>query len=155
MLAPGAKVPEKTVADLPVFELGNFEPRRLYRGWNKSAYAANAFDSEPEALLARLLDRAGELEWWVRNAPVRLEIDTPAGRYLPDFVVQLAPKEDRSFIILEGKADFRWEDPLSEARIKNRAAQEWAARQRALGYQISLAVALESAISGAAEAGAN
>ncbi len=146
MLAPGAKAPLKTVADLPVFEPANFKPRQLYRGWNKSVYSANAFDSEPEALLARLLDRADELVWWVRNAPVRLEIDTPAGRYRPDFVTQLAPKEDRAFMVLEAKADFRWEDPLSEPRIKNRAAQEWVARQRALGHRISLAVALESDI---------
>jgi superfamily II DNA or RNA helicase len=146
MLAPGAETPLITVEDLPVFAPAIFRPRQLYRGWNKSVYRANAFDSEPEALLARLLDRADELVWWVRNAPVRLEIDTPAGRYRPDFVTQLAASEDRSFMILEAKADFRWEDPWSEARIKNRAAHEWVARQRALGYHISLVVALESDI---------
>jgi hypothetical protein len=146
MLSPGAKPPTKTVADLPAFMVGNFKPRQLYRGWTKGVHSAYAFDSEPEALLARLLDHADEIEWWVRNSPVRLEIDTPAGIYRPDFLARRSSGGDDPHLVLEAKADFRWEDPLSEARLKNRAAQGWAEQQRTLGYNISIAVALESDI---------
>jgi hypothetical protein len=77
---------------------------------------------------------------------VRLEIDTPAGIYRPDFLARRSSGGDDPHLVLEAKADFRWEDPLSEARLKNRAAQGWAEQQRTLGYNISIAVALESDI---------
>jgi hypothetical protein len=146
MLAPGAELPTKTVADLPVFRPGEFIKGQLYRGWTKGAHEAYAFDSEPEALAANLLDPAFEVEWWVRNSPVRLEIDTPAGRYRPDFLVKLTNEAGGEYIVLEPKADFRWEDPLSEERLKNKGAREWAERQRLLGHNISIGVALESDI---------
>jgi len=146
MLAPGAAPPSKTVSDMPMFEPGDFRKGQLYRGWRQSGHEAYAFDSEPEALAAKLLDQATEVEWWVRNAPVRLEIDTPAGRYRPDFLVKFVTDNGVSYLILEAKADFRWEDPLSEERLKNRAAREWSERQRLAGHHICIGVALETDI---------
>ena len=148
MLAPGASPPTKTVSDLPVFIIGNFKPRQHYRGWTKSVHSAYAFDSEPEALLAGLLDHANEISWWARNSPVRLEIDTPAGIYRPDFITGLPSVRGASYLVLEAKADFRWEDRFSEARLKNRSAQEWAEQQRTLGHNIRISLALESDIRG-------
>ena len=115
-------------------------------------HVAYAFDSEPEALLACIIDRADVVECWVRNYPVRLEIDTPAGRYRPDFVVALRPETSpespsaTEFLILEAKDDFRWQEPLEEARLKNRAAREWAVIQQQRGHPVKIAVALESSI---------
>lgn len=146
MLAPGAAPPRKTVADLPLFEPGRFRKGQLYRGWIKGVHEAYAFDSEPEALAAKLLDQAAEVGWWVRNAPVRFEIDTPAGRYRPDLLVELPDGGKSAFLILEPKSDERWEDPLGEERLKNRAAREWADRQRAAGHEIGIGLALESDI---------
>jgi hypothetical protein len=146
MLAPGAKLPVKKVQDMPAFAPGRFKPRQLYQGWSRSGHRAYAFDSEPEALLARLLDQTEDIVWWVRNAPPRFEIDTPAGRYRPDFVVKLPGGEDGPYLILEAKADYRWEEPTGEARLKNRAAREWAEQQKALGHDIRIGVALESDI---------
>jgi hypothetical protein len=115
-------------------------------GWTRSGHEAYAFDAEPEALAARLLDKDAEVEWWVRNDPVRMEIETPAGRYRPDFVVKLHSSSGSSYLILEPKADHRWSDPLSDERLKNRAAREWAERQRSLGYTIDVGLALETDI---------
>jgi len=146
MLAAGAEPPTLTVADMPSFVRGHFKPRQLYSGWTRSGHEAYAFDAEPEALAARLLDKDAEVEWWVRNDPVRMEIETPAGRYRPDFVVKLQSSSGSSYLLLEPKADHRWSDPLSEARLKNRAAIEWADRQRSLGYNIDAGLALETDI---------
>lgn len=143
MCAPGATPPTKSVADLPTLTLPDFQQRQLYSGWMTGVHEAYAFDVFPEAKLAKLLDAASEIRWWVRNSPHQFEIDTPAGRYRPDFVVQTT--EDEA-IILEAKADFQWQSPLSEARIKSASASEWAAKQRALGFSFRLAVALESEI---------
>jgi superfamily II DNA or RNA helicase len=143
MLSPGASPPTITLGDLPVFEPGRFKKGQLYKGWMKGGYTACAFDSEPEVLAALLLDRSADVSWWVRNAPVRLEIDTPAGRYRPDFLVALSG-EQGTFLILEVKADERWEDPLGEERLKNKAAHEWAERQRAAGHRIWIGLALET-----------
>ena len=143
MLAPGVKPPVKTADDMPIFVRGDFKVRQLYRGWSRGGHRAYAFDSEPEALLAKLLDQADGVEWWVRNSPTRFEIDTPAGRYRPDFVIKFT---DGRYLILEAKADFRWEEPTGDARLKNQAAREWAKLQSIQGYNIDIAVALESNI---------
>jgi superfamily II DNA or RNA helicase len=146
MLTPGVPPPAMTVGDLPVFEPGRFEKGQLYKGWARAGHEAYAFDSEPEALAAQRLDHAAEVRWWIRNAPVRLEIDTPAGRYRPDFLVKLVGEDGASFLILEAKSDERWEDPLGEERLKNKAAREWAERQRAAGHSIRIGLALETDI---------
>ena len=140
MLAPGVPPPSKTVAD------------QLYQGWTadtdgklhrwvRAGHEAYAFDSEPEVTAAVLLDQAEEVEWWVRNSPVRFEIETPAGgHYRPDFVIKLRSEKTPSYLLLEPKADHRWSDPESEERLKNRAALEWAERQRALGHHIGVEI---------------
>jgi len=157
MLAPGAPPPSKAVADMQFYKKDFFKKGQLYQGWSDSdgkpyrwtraGHEAYAFDAEPEAMAAVLLDRAEEVEWWVRNAPVRFEIETPAGgQYRPDFVVKVRSEKAPSYLLLEPKADIRWSDPQSEERLKNRAALEWAERQRALGHQIDVGVALETDI---------
>jgi superfamily II DNA or RNA helicase len=145
MISPGSVVPEMRIEDLEVFSYGDFVKGQLYRGWKKAIHVAYAFDSEPEALLALLLDKAAEVEWWVRNQPVQLEIETPAGRYRPDFLVCVTGKP-REYLIIEAKADARWVDPLSEERLKNRAACEWAAEQKSAGHNIGIRLALETDI---------
>jgi superfamily II DNA or RNA helicase len=158
MLAPGEPLPTITVASLPFYERDAFKKGQLYQGWvsdvsntthrwTKAGHEAYAFDSEPEAMTAVLLDRAQEVDWWVRNAPVRFEIETPVGgSYRPDFIVKYKEDTPISYLFLEPKADHRWTDPLSDERLKNRAALEWAERQRAIGHQISVGVALETDI---------
>jgi superfamily II DNA or RNA helicase len=147
MLAPGAQPPLIELSNLPIYQpTGDFVVRRLYRGWSKAGHAAYAFDSEPEAILAWLLDHAEEVLWWVRNVPCRLEIGTPAGAFRPDFVARVSTAQASEILILEAKADHRWEEPTSEARIKQAAAKEWAERQRELGYPVRVALALESDI---------
>lgn len=149
MIGAGAPAPSVAASDLPVFDGTEFVVGQLYRGWNKSLHPAYAFDSRPEAVLARLLDKAASVIWWVRNEPVRLRMETPAGQYRPDFVAHESTASGPRILILEAKGDHMWVDPTHESRLKGSAAKEWAAMQRAAGYAIEAAVALQSEIESA------
>jgi superfamily II DNA or RNA helicase len=146
MIAPGAPVPTLSVAEMPVYEGKGFARGQLYRGWKKALHLAYAFDSEPEALLAKLLDSAPTVVWWVRNHPARFRLQTPAGEYRPDFLVLVKDGEKGRLLVLEAKGDHLWKDPLDDSRLKSSAANEWAEVQSAAGFLVSVTVALESEI---------
>ncbi len=146
MLAPGETVPTLSVNDMAIYDGTSFVRRQLYRGWRKALHAAYPFDSEPEALLARLFDSAESVIWWVRNSPPQFRLDTPAGEYRPDFIIQTTGEHGEGYLVLEAKGDYLWKDPLDDSRLKAAAAKEWAAAQTSGGMAIRVGVVLESEI---------
>lgn len=146
MIAADAPVPTIRLQDLPTYEGRDFVPAQLYGGWSKAVHPACSFSSEPEALVARLLESAASVVWWARNDPFRFRLDTPAGEFRPDFVVMIRDARGDRFLVLEAKGDHLWKDPTDDARLKAAAARHWAAAQRAAGHAIYVGVALESDI---------
>jgi superfamily II DNA or RNA helicase len=136
----------------PLIDLGSFEPRRPYTGWQNGLHKAYSFDSAGEAWAAKLMDQAADILWWVRNEPRRLSISTPAGNYHPDFIAKLeeqASSKSTFTLLLEVKGDVYWESPRSVARLKAAAADTWCAEQRRTGViDIRYGIALESVIEG-------
>jgi superfamily II DNA or RNA helicase len=145
VIGPGEGIPEITIDQLPVFDGTAFVRGQMYRGWQKAIHTAYSFDSEPEARLALLLDRAPEVGWWVRNVPAQFKLDTTSGQFRPDFIVS-STGDKPTIIILEAKGDHMWVDPSHDSRLKSAAAKEWAAAQRSAGVQIEAVVALQSDI---------
>jgi hypothetical protein len=148
---PGGEIPVLTAADFPIFEdPADFDLEQPYRGWQNGLHEAYKFDSKHEALVAKMLDQASEVEWWVRNQPRRVQIPTPAGAYHPDFVVSLgkSPKTRKSvLLLLEVKGDIYWDGPESVARLKASAATEWCVAQTEVDVcEWDFATALESDI---------
>lgn len=143
----GKSVTKPTLAELPLATQGSFTPREYYRGvdgheWSQSLHAAYSFDSFPEVQLAWLLDTAESVDWWVRNDPRRLTIETPAGGFSPDFIVALKSGE---LYLIEVKGGLYWTPPDSEARVKAASATRWAAMQsELLGIQVTFGVALDT-----------
>jgi superfamily II DNA or RNA helicase len=146
MIGPGETVPTLSVADMLVHDERTFSSGQLYRGWRRSIHPAYSFDSEPEALLARLLDRATDVVWWVRNDPPRFRLETPAGEYRPDFIVLIRDDKGDRILVLEAKGDYLWKDRLDDSRLKAAAAKEWAAAQVVAGIPVYTGVALETEI---------
>jgi superfamily II DNA or RNA helicase len=91
-------------------------------GWARCLHQAVPFDSEPEYSTARILDSSTEIDWWLRNQGGALTLDTPAGRYSPDFAVMV--KTDGITVLLEVKGAHLF-GPDSEARLKKKAAKIW------------------------------
>ncbi len=121
--------PIVSLSDLPELRSrSEFVPRRPYRGWNLALHEAYHFDSWHEAKVARLLDQAQGVQWWVRNEPRRLTIPTPAGNFSPDFLFCTAGDgKDRihDIALMEVKGDLYWDPPNSEPRLKASAASAW------------------------------
>lgn len=97
--------------------------RHLYTGWARCLHRAVPFDVYHELTIARCIDRSDEITWWFRNTPAILTIDTPAGRYSPDFAVFLTLGDLN--ILLEVKGDIYAQGDSSTALIKKRAAELW------------------------------
>ncbi len=95
----------------------------LYTGWKRCLHRAVPFDVYHELTIARCIDRSPEVNWWFRNTPSILALDTPAGRYSPDFAVFLTVN-DRN-ILLEVKGDIYAQGNDSIAVVKKRAAELW------------------------------
>lgn len=95
---------------------------RFYKGWFKSFFESEAFDSySGEYLLAKLLNTSPNIAWWHRlqrrdNAYIYFNAKD---RYFPDFVAQ--DNEGRLWII-EGKSEAGRDDDVVQA--KRRAAEE-------------------------------
>jgi hypothetical protein len=106
-------------------------PGMVCKGFQRSLHPAYSFDVIPEYRVALALDRSSQIDWWVRNQPRRMRIDTPAGRFFPDFIVFPLPSgaEPPVTWLLEVKGDLYWDPPDSPARVKSRAATEWCRRQ--------------------------
>lgn len=92
-------------------------------GWSKSIMPTASFDAEStEFALAQMLDRDPAISWWLRlSTSDPVYIQTPAGRYFPDFIAIAA---DGTNWLIEGKADARVRD--EEVQIKKKAAEDWA-----------------------------
>ena len=73
--------------------------------------------------VARCIDRCPEVTWWLRNLPVIISLDTPAGRYSPDFAIFLTVGDKNIF--LEVKGDIYADSEMSISRIKKQAAELW------------------------------
>ena len=101
----------KNAANLPI------------NGWKRCIYEAVPFDVYHELTVARCIDRCPDIGWWFRNLPGMIVLDTPAGRYSPDFAA-FVELED-SHVLLEVKGDVYAGSTSSDASIKKRAAELW------------------------------
>jgi len=95
--------------------------RYLFGGFKRCLYTVQKFDSEPERLLAVILDR--EAEKWFKPAKGQFQIFYKLGleypEYQPDFVAETAD----TIYMLEPKARNRMDDP--EVLAKKEAAETW------------------------------
>ncbi|MDG4793696.1 DEAD/DEAH box helicase family protein [Micromonospora sp. WMMD1082] len=97
---------------------------RFYSGWVKSILPLASFDAErTELRLARILDAASQIRWWLRISTqdqAYLEMDDGT-RYFPDFI---AIDSDGVHWVVEGKSD-RDADRADVVRRKA-SAESWA-----------------------------
>jgi len=99
-------------------------------GWTRCAHEAVPFDTDPEFHVAKLIDDADEVDWWMRNLRKIFRLHTPAGGYAPDFLFLL--KVDDRKILLEIKGEHLM-GVDSKASIKTRAAEAWCLAMNDLG----------------------
>lgn len=88
----------------------------LFQGIKKGVFSTAKFDSEPELILARVLETDNDVKNWLRPAPQEFDITYNNGRhYEPDFVVETI---DTIFLV-----EVKGEDRLTEPDViakKNR-----------------------------------
>lgn len=93
----------------------------LFEGIKKGVFSTTKFDSKPELILARVLEKDPIVQNWLRPAPAEFNITYNRGkRYEPDFVVET----NDSFYIVEVKG----EDKIDSADVvskSDRAVQFW------------------------------
>lgn len=66
-----------------------YSPRVCWYGnFSKSLFDQGKFDVRPEFEMGQLLDVADAVDWWLRNDPKVLRIQTASGNYSPDFIVR-------------------------------------------------------------------
>lgn len=91
----------------------------LFEGIKKGVFSTAKFDSEPELILARVLETDSEVQNWLRPAPQEFNITYNHGHnYEPDFVVET---EDMIYLV-EVKGEDKLNDPDVIAK-KNRGIQ--------------------------------
>ena len=91
---------------------------RVYRGWFKSLFAEESFDSYTgEYMLARLLNTSPGIVWWHRLHPQdkAFVYYNAKDRYFPDFV---ALDTDGIHWIIEGKSELGRDDTIVQAKRK-------------------------------------
>ena len=82
----------------------------LFEGIRKGVFASTKFDSYPEIILARVLEKDATVSKWLRPAPNEFNITYNRGRrYVPDFVVETQD----GFYIVEVKG----EDKINNADV--------------------------------------
>jgi len=95
--------------------------RYLFTGFSRCLYALQKFDSDPERILAVILDR--EAEKWFKPAKGQFQIfyklGTEQPEYQPDFVAETGD----AICMLEPKARNRMDD--AEVLAKKEAAEAW------------------------------
>ncbi|MBA7517558.1 hypothetical protein ES705_09612 [subsurface metagenome] len=96
--------------------------RTVIKGYEKSIFPENKFDSRPEKVLADMLDKEKEVKKWVRNPKNQIAIKYKFGSYYPDFIVEMEDK----FLVVEIKASSEIEDPV--VMEKAREAKNWCRR---------------------------
>jgi superfamily II DNA or RNA helicase len=93
-------------------------------GWTRSIFQEVPFDEYNELVVAKIIDRDVSVKWWMRNLPGILTLQTPAGKYSPDFAILLALNDD-VHVLLEVKGEIFAADPLGLASLKKDAAEKW------------------------------
>lgn len=82
----------------------------VFDGMKKAVFSSAKFDSLPELLLARVLEKDADVITWLRPGQNELNITYNRGRhYVPDFVVET----EQYFYIVEVKG----EDKLTDADV--------------------------------------
>lgn len=92
-------------------------------GWRHCLYEAVSFDTATELHVAKILDHASEIKWWVRNIRSFFYLSTPLGTYAPDFMFLV--RTDKVNVLLEIKGEFLATGQGSESILKGRAAEMW------------------------------
>ena len=106
----------------------------LFEGIARGVFSAAKFDSRPELLLARVLERDTVVQNWLRPAPQEFNITYNRGHnYEPDFVVET----DDTIYLVEVKGEDKLSDPDVIAKKKRgiqycEVASHWGA---ANGYK--------------------
>ena len=100
---------------------GEFSRSVAYKGWARSRFDTNWFDSAPERTVALILDEASEVTWWVRLLIGDLTIAWGMGQnYNPDFLVS---EGDGVRILVEVKADNQM--LAADVQAKRESAKKW------------------------------
>lgn len=106
----------------------------LFDGIKKGVFSSAKFDSEPELILAKVLEGDNDVQNWLRPAPQEFNITYNHGHnYEPDFVVET----DTMIYLVEVKGEDKLNAPDVIAK-KNRAVQYCAVASRwgqANGYK--------------------
>lgn len=98
-----------------------------FGGWVRCKFRAIPFDNKYEYHVAHIIDTAEEVNEWFRNLPGMLTLETPAGKYSPDFAIFL--NLDNKNVLLEVKDDDRFGREDQDATIKANAARAWCKSQ--------------------------
>lgn len=104
---------------------GKFQRGVGYEGWKRSYFPQEWFDSNPEFQLARTLDDANEIAFWVRLVRNDLPIlyTSGANHYNPDFVIVL---KGGTYVLAEVKAESTVGS--DQVQKKKEAAGRWTRR---------------------------
>jgi type III restriction enzyme len=116
-------VPTRSLGVRPVTDdlRGDFHRSRAYKGWVKSRFGTDWFDSSPERAVALIVDETTEVQWWVRLLVGDLTIAWGAGQnYNPDFLIA-EPEGVR--ILVEVKADNQV--LAADVQAKRESAKTW------------------------------
>ncbi|MFC1970893.1 hypothetical protein ACFLV0_03025 [Chloroflexota bacterium] len=92
-------------------------------GWRHCLYDAVPFDTPTELHVAKILDHASEIKWWVRNIRSFFYLSTPLGTYAPDFIFLI--RVNKVNVLLEIKGEFLATGQGSESILKSTAAETW------------------------------
>ena len=92
----------------------------LFDGAQKSVFSSAKFDSKPELLFARILERESDVIRWLKPAPTEFELTYNEGKlYEPDFVVETS---DVVYLV-----EVKGEDKLEDADVISK-------KERAVSY---------------------
>lgn len=94
--------------------------KNLFDGAQKSVFSSAKFDSKPELLFARILERESDVIRWLKPAPTEFELTYNEGKlYEPDFVVETS---DVVYLV-----EVKGEDKLEDADVISK-------KERAVSY---------------------
>lgn len=80
----------------------------MFKGIKKAVFSTAKFDSYPELIFARIIEREDEVINWLRPAQTEFNITYNRGRhYVPDFVVET----EEAYYIVEVKGEDKLNDP--------------------------------------------
>lgn len=115
-----ARVTDKPVSD---DRLGGFAKSTAYRGWQRSLFPLEWFDSRPERTVANMIDGDDQVVCWVRLHIKELPILWTSGgqEYNPDLIVV---EDDGTHWVVEVKMDK--EMTSADVQGKREAANRWA-----------------------------